>query len=299
VIHFVLAILLQSTEVDPNRLDLGRRGVVTAKVGSLTDLRSGKIVTTDDIAASAGDSQFVFLGEQHATTLHQAMEATIIKALVDAGRNVTVGMEMFTRPKQDVLDLWSGGGLSELDFVQKSEWKTQWGYPYGFYRPVFETVRGNRLPLVALNVPREWVHAVGQGGYDALPTSAKLQLPSELFLGNQDHRRVFDALMGGHSMAGTSMDKMYAAQVLWDEAMADTALKYRTLKPLAANDVFVVIAGAGHVMYDQGINYRIARRKGGKGLTVVMLQSDAPVQVSRGLADFVYVTPAQKPETER
>ena len=27
--------------------------------------------------------------------------------------------------------------------------------------------------------------------------------------------------------------------------------------------VFVVIAGSGHVMYHQGINYRIARRHGG------------------------------------
>ncbi len=289
-IALALKVVAQTADVDPNRLDLGRRGVVTAALGSLTDLRTGKVVSAEDVAKAAESAPFVFLGENHATTLHQAMEATIVKALVADGRNVSVGLEMYTRPKQDVLDLWSSATLSEPDFLEKSEWKTQWGYSFDFYRPVFEAVKENHLPLVGLNVPREWVRSVGRGGYEALPTSAKLQLPPELFLGNVSHRKVFDALMGGHSMTGASVDRMYAAQVLWDEGMADTALKYRALKPTTAKDAFVVIAGSGHVMYGQGINYRIGRRKGGKGITVVMMQSDGPAQVSRGIADYVYVT---------
>ena len=117
-----------------------------------------------------------------------------------------------------------------------------------------------------------------------------MQLPTELFLGNRDHRQVFEAMMGGHQMTGTSMDQMYAAQVLWDEGMADTALKYVARISTTPSTVFVIIAGAGHVMYDQGINYRIARRHGGAGTTLVMLESDVTVEVSRGLGTFVAVT---------
>ncbi len=298
-IAIALTLALQTPDIDPNQLDLGRKGLVMVKVGSLTDLRTGKVVGATEIADAAESVPFVLLGEQHATVLHQQMEATLIQALVAAGRKVTVGLEMYTRPKQDVLDLWSAGSLSEPDFLDKSDWKTQWGFSYDFYRPVFETVRENHLPLVALNVPRDWVHTVGKSGFDALPTSAKLQLPPSLFLGNTNHRKVFDALMGGHSMAGPSMDQMYAAQVLWDEGMADTALKYKALKPATSSDTFVVIAGSGHVMYGQGINFRIDRRKGGKSLSIVMLQSSKPIEVSRGLADYVYVTAPPRPSAQR
>ena len=86
-------------------------------------------------------------------------------------------------------------------------------------------------------------------------------------------------------------DHIYAAQVLWDEGMADTALKYLDSRHPDRKTVFVVIAGSGHVMYGQGINYRIARRHGGEGITVVMAESPQPLTVANGLADFVFVTP--------
>jgi uncharacterized iron-regulated protein len=297
LIHAVALLTALQDQTDPNRLPIGRQGTLRIEPGELADTRSGKAVTFDDFLNATDHCRFVYLGENHATAAHQAMEAQIIQALVNRGRQVIVGVEMYQRPKQDVLDQWSTGQLSEADFLTKSEWKTQWGFDYAFYRPVFETIRLNKLPLVALNVPHEWVHAVAKGGYDAIPMSAKLQLPADLFLGNREHRTVFDAMMGSHSTSGTTMDQMYAAQVLWDEGMADTAIKYIARTTVVPSTVFVVIAGSGHVMYEQGINYRITRRKGGAGTTLVMVQSSAPVEVSKGLGNFVYVTP-NEPETK-
>jgi uncharacterized iron-regulated protein len=284
---FALAV---QAPVDPNQLPIGLAGSVTVAPGTLVDLRTGKTVSLPTFAEAAAHDRFVFLGENHATTAHQQMEADVIKALVSAGRSVEVGVEMYTRPKQDDLDAWSAGSMDEATFLTQSDWNGQWGKDFAYYRPVFQVVKDKHLPLIALNVPRAWVHTVATKGFESLPTSARLQLPPELFLGNKEHRQVFDSLMGGHAMSGSGMDGMYAAQVLWDEAMADTALKYVATQPSDPKAVFVVIAGSGHVMYGQGINYRIARRHGGKGLTMVMLQSNDPVQVARGLGDFAYVT---------
>ena len=264
--------------------------MMTVTPGHLYNLRSGMEANLGDLVEAARQKPFVLIGEEHATKAHQLEEASIIQALLDRGRHVGVGLEMFTRPIQDVLDEWTAKKLSEDEFVQKSDWKHQWGYDYGFYRPVLEAVKQNSLPLIALNIPRPWVHAVGTGGVGKLPTSAKLQLPPEIFLSNQKHRAVFDSMMGGHSMKDTSMDNMYSAQVLWDEGMADTALKYQALRPKDPNDVFVIIAGSGHVMYKQGINYRIHRRTNQSTLTLTMIQSGVSVKVSRGLGDFLYVS---------
>ena len=286
----LLSVLLGQGPTDPNRLPIGPRGERTVALGSLTRLANGKAATPQDVAKAARGKRFVFLGESHATTAHQRMEADVIQALVDDGREVVVGLEMYTRPKQDWLDQWSQGKIEEADFLQKSDWKGQWGFDYGFYRPVFETARKARLPMVALNVPREWVRAVGRGGYAALTTEQRLQLPADLGARNEAHRGVFDALMGGHPMAGPQGENVYSAQVLWDQGMADTAIKYLERVPTSPKTAFVVIAGAGHVMYGQGINSRIARRGAGKGVTLVMVRSDGPVAVSKGIGDFVYAT---------
>jgi uncharacterized iron-regulated protein len=255
-------------------------------------LATGQPATADDVAKAADRHLFVMLGEEHATAPCQAMEADVIQALVRRGRHVVVGMEMYQRPKQAVLDQF--GALQEPDFLQQSDWKGQWGFDFSYYRPVFDVIRRNHIPLIGLNVPRAWVHEVAQGGFEGLTTDAKAELPSDMRLDMTDHRAVFDSLMGGHSTTNTSMDRMYAAQVLWDEGMADTAIRYLSVHRPDRRTVFVIVAGSGHVMYGQGINLRLARRKAGEFLTVVMTESTAPLEVSNGLADFVYVTPSPR-----
>ncbi len=289
---FAFMFLMSAQEqISPYTLPIGRAGQTIVESGRITDLKSGKAATADDIAKAADRHLFVFLGEEHATEPDQQLHSDIIQALVRRGRKVVVGLEMYQRPKQNLLDKWTLGQIEESDFLTQSDWKGQWGYPYPFYRPIFDTVRRFKLPLIGLNVPRDWVRSVGKGGFEALGADPKSQLPETMSLDNKDHRQVFTALMGGHPMTGPTGEHIYSAQVLWDEGMADTALKYLGAHKPNSRTVFVVIAGSGHVMYGQGINYRIAKRKGGDGITVVMAESDEPMSVSNGLADFVMVSP--------
>jgi len=281
-------------EANPLRLPIGTKGEIEVSLGSIYSTRTGKTVTVDDIAKAADGKRFVFLGENHATKEHQQLEADMVAALEARGRKVIVGLEMYTRPKQDWLDQWSAGSLSEEEFLEKSEWKTQWGFSYDFYRPLFEVAKSKQIPMVALNVPRDWVRRVGQRGFAGLTNEQKLQLPADLFLGNADHKKVFEGLMGGHPMTGTQGNNIYAAQVLWDEGMADTAIKWLDRIPKDDKTVFVVVAGVGHVMYGQGINYRIKRRTGQSGITVAMGQAAGQSSVAKGIGDFVYLTEAKK-----
>ena len=79
--------------------------------------------------------------------------------------------------------------------------------------------------------------------------------------------------------------------------MADTALKYISKRygspaNLPKNFVFVIVAGMGHGLYKQGINWRIMRRTGMDTLTMINIEGEKAQPVSRGLADFVYVAPS-------
>jgi uncharacterized iron-regulated protein len=256
----------------------------------MTRLADGVAVSPDDVAKAADKNRFVFLGEQHATPAHQAMQASIIEALVRRGRKVVVGLEMLQRPKQSALDAFIGGKTDEAQFLTDADWKGQWGFDFSFYRPVFDSAKRHKLPMVALNVPRDWVRAVGRGGLSALPAESKGQLPEVIDPNVPDHRKVFESLMGGHPMTGPAAENMLAAQTVWDEGMADSALRFLGPK-IDRKTVFVVLAGSGHVMYGQGINLRLARRGHDSGTSVVMTESSDPLAVSKGIADFFYVSP--------
>jgi len=278
---------LQNAEPDPLVLPIGSKHTVFVQTGELINLRTRKAATPADVAKAAEGTRYVYLGEEHGNALHHQMQADIIRALAADGRHVVVGMEQFTRPVQPNLAGWTLGWYTEEEFIEKSDWKHQWGMDYSLYKPIFDVAKELQLPLVALNIPRDWVHAVGQKGLTGLTDEQKAQLPSEIDLNNATHKQVFQAMIGGHPMTG--MDNMYAAQVLWDTGMADTAVKYMADHP-SPKEVMVVIAGSGHVMYKQGINWRVKGRTGDEGMTVVMGQDEKARDVSAGVGDFFYLT---------
>src|SRR5262249_32030444 len=77
-------------------------------------------------------------------------------------------------------------------------------------------------------------------------------------LGDVAHRAWFKGIFseGGHTADDSDIDSFYTAQVVWDEAMAQTAAK-------ALDDgapQVVVIAGTGHVARGHGVPERVERR---------------------------------------
>lgn len=283
-------------EVDPLRLKITRKDEMTVKPNNWYNLNQGNTSSLDKFLAEADNKHFVFLGESHDHPAHHQIQADVIEGLVKRGRNVIVGFEMFTRPNQENLNPWTLGKWSDEEFIQQADWQKQWGFPYTIYKPIFDVVKQEKLPMVALNVPRDWVRAVGRGGLKALTSEQQSQVPT-VATDNLNHKAVFTGLMGGHPMEGAQGDNIYAAQCLWDEGMADTAIKYVTNrygspKDMPKNTVFVIVAGMGHGLYKQGINWRIWRRTGMDTLTLINIEGDEPMPISRGVGDFVYVAPA-------
>ena len=108
--------LMQS---DPLLLPIGARGSVRVEPSQMISTRTGKTVTADDIAKAAADTRYVYVGESHDNPHHHQMQADVIAALVRAGRDVVVGMEMFTRPNQVNLAPWTMGMWTEEQFIAR------------------------------------------------------------------------------------------------------------------------------------------------------------------------------------
>lgn len=283
----MIAFLLAFQQSDPYLLDINGTGTVTVAPQSFYETKSGKTATTNEIARAAKTVRFVLVGESHDHAKHHAAQAQIIRALAAEGRDVVVGFEMFTRDNQANLAPWTRGMWTKEQFIENANWKTQWGFDFALYEPIFSAVKELRLPMVALNVPRDWVRQVGRTGLSALTEDQRKWVPNPT-LDNDNHRALFTAMMGGHPMTGPQGENIYAAQVTWDEGMATSAVDYMATR-FSKNAVMVVIAGSGHVMYDQCISYRIWKKTGERCLNVVCIDAEGPRQVSKGIADFVFV----------
>lgn len=233
------------------------------------------VVGIDTMVDALSTQSVVFIGESHDQPAHHAVQRALIEALSEK-REVMLGLEMFQAPYQSVLDDYVSGRIDEAAFIAQSEYEKRWGFEYALYRPILELARTKGIRVLALNAPSEVSRAVGRGGLDALDDAQRAALP-ELDLHNEAHRAlVMDALKQHASMGEETLERFYTAQVIWDETMADRAVRGLRGEPLggAAPEsaegegevgepkapLLIVLAGQMHVRAGLGIPSRVIRR---------------------------------------
>ncbi|CAK9108340.1 unnamed protein product [Durusdinium trenchii] len=180
-------------------------------------------------------------------------------------QRVAVGVEYFSRQQQPTLDTLifdkskDALGSSPSKFREACDWDRVWSYDWELYAPLFRFCQLNLNRIVGLNLPLEAVLVVSRGGLEAAPEWLREQLPP-LDLTQEKHRRRFEDMLrmpledavGRMSLPLSNwspkqeLNKMYQAQVLWDEYMANTAAKYLT----DVGGRLVVLAGTNHVWRD-------------------------------------------------
>ncbi len=218
----------------------------------------------------------VFLGELHDSEQDHAAQLDILQELYARNPDLAIGMEMFQRPYQEVLDRYIAGEITEEEFVEQSEYEKLWGFPWELYAPIMRFARENKIPVLALNAPGQTVSRVARGGVEALTPEDLVYIPpiSELDLSNNNYRNFVQGAFGAHGAHGNfDFDNFFTAQVIWDETMAAMIAEYRTINP---ESQVVVLAGQGHVIYGYGIPDRVERRLGEDLETQIVLLNPVP-----------------------
>ena len=81
--------------------------------------RTGKAVSFDEMIRDLTTAQVVYIGEIHTDPHHHGIQLQILKQLSQAHPHLSVGMEMFDKTYQPLLDSWSRGDLDEGVFFGK------------------------------------------------------------------------------------------------------------------------------------------------------------------------------------
>lgn len=220
------------------------------------DGNTGKQIAFDEVVTRARAANVVIVGEQHDQPSHHELQRRVV-ATLGAEPGLAVGFEMLTWPTQPALDRFSHGELTPQQLADEVNWSKAWGFAFSMYEPIFADAQRAGARVYALNPPRDLVRAVRRGGVEKLPPAERSQVP-ELDMGDDLHRAWFEGIIKeGHPVPQRDLDGFYRAQVLWDESMAEGAVK--ALDAGAAR--VVVLCGVGHVAFGRGVPQRVERRR--------------------------------------
>lgn len=231
----------------------------------------------------AHDHPVILLGEHHDRAADHAWQLTTIDTLA-WHEPVVLGLEMFPRATQPVLDRWTAGELDEAAFLRETDWQHVWGFDPDLYWPIFRWARDHRVPMVALNVSSALVHRVAQAGWAAVPAAARegVGTPAPP---SAEYRAMLREAMGDH--AGAALDRFIAAQQVWDRAMAEAIVAARTRFP---QRTVVGLMGAGHLEHRWGVPAQLAAL-GVRDALVLIPEQHLCQPPGAGYADAVWVEP--------
>ena len=275
---------------------------VCAPVGEWT-VPGGARIESNEVLTRAARGSVVLLGESHDNADHHRWQLQTLGALAALRKKLVLGFEMFPRRVQGALDRWIAGELSEEEFLRASDWSRVWGMETEHYLPLFHFARINRIPMLALNVEREFVQAVRARGFEAVAPEKREGVTaaapaSEAYL--DWLYRVYSEHAEKGRIAGRGdpdFRRFVEAELVWDSAMGQAIAQSIARTPEA---LVVGIMGSGHIRFGHGVPHQL------ESLGVTRLASLLPWsagtdcgEFSKGLATAVFGLPAEQPGRTR
>ncbi len=257
--------------------------------GTILNMSTGKAVSFETLVADLGSEDVIFIGEVHDNPEHHLIQVQLLQALTARHAPVTVGMEFFEAPRQEILDRYMNGVLTEEEFLARVEWGKTWGYPYRFYRALIQETRRSGSCLLALNAPRSIVKKVARSGLKSLESHERAQVAEIVHLKNSEHRAFLREVYELHTHGELrDFDFFYQAQCVWEDTMAENLVKELVREPRKA----VVFSGNGHIVHGFGIPDRTRVRLPVTTATLILYPLYPKKRIEEGAADFVWLTGA-------
>ncbi len=253
--------------------------------GSIISSAARSAVSFEEMMADLNTVRIIYVGETHTSAAHHGMQLEILTRLHQQNPDILVGMEMFDRSYQPVLDQWSAGGLDRQAFIEKVHWYANWRFDFDLYAPLLAYIQEHRLPLVGLNIPGHVSSRIAVGGLANLPEADKTYLPETIDTSNAGHRAHVEKIFKRHKLPGYDhFEYFYTAQCVWEDAMAEA------IAGRIGDKTMLVLAGSGHILNRFGIPDRAYTRTRLPFRTVLPVA--AGDRIALEAADYIWVSPA-------
>ena len=240
------------------------------------------------IMEQSDSARVVLVGETHTRYDHHLVQLEILKYLYQKSPDIALGVEWFQQPFQKHLDDYIAGEITEKEMLHLTEYFNRWKYDYRLYQPVMQYARENKIPIIALNAPRELISALAESEFDDLPPGLKAQLPDSYDWSDKNYEKRLRDIYELHPEYNGKFENFMRSQLTWDETMAERAAQYLQENPGAR---MLVLAGSGHIMFGSGIPNRIKRRIDVDQFSILVSEDFLPI--SNDIADYLVLSVEQ------
>ncbi|ANP65287.1 TPA: ChaN family lipoprotein [Vibrio alginolyticus] len=240
----------------------------SAEVTSFYDYQlytpSGEHIALSKLPIELQQADVILIGEWHTHAGVHRFQTDMLKQLTSYDRSLALSMEQFTRDKQPVVDAYLRGEIGEQYLMKQAN---AWPNYESDYRPLVEFAKQKNLPVIAANAPKSIVRCIGRQGLDyinKLDDDQRMFIAQAINTGSSPYKEKFMASM--HHGKPEQTEKQFAAQVTWDETMAESIVSYLDDNPGAQ---IVHVAGKFHT--EQGLGTAASILSRNPSLKVVVI----------------------------
>lgn len=261
------------------------------------DARTGELLSIAALADRVRSAEVVLFGEFHDDLVAHRVQLELVERLAADSADRILGLEMFERDVQPVLDDYVTGRIDEATFRAGSR---PWSNYAADYRPLVEAAIRGGWAVAATNLPQVLASSIARYGLGALASldldtrrnaAAELQCPEDeywvRFLEAMDASTATDST--AHASADPLLVRTYEAQCARDETMAET------IAAMMDDRRILHVNGAFHSDFHLGIVPRVLRRAPDADILVISALAvddleDLAIDEHRDRADFLIFT---------
>lgn len=214
----------------------------------------GQALSLQNLPSELLTADVILVGEWHTHPGVHRFQTDLLHTL-SSQRSVALSMEQFTRDKQPVINQYLAGEIGEQPLISEGN---AWPNYESDYRPLVELAKRQGLDVIAANAPKAIVRCIGRQGIgylDKLDETERHYLAAEINTADSLYKNKFMASM--HHGQPEQTERQYAAQITWDETMAESIVNYRKAHPQTQ---IVHVAGKFHTEGGLGTANSILRR---------------------------------------
>ena len=244
--------------------------------GEIRDLRTGQVLTAEQLLAALARPSRLIVGEQHDNRDHHALQLWLLQALGEQRTQGSLLLEMLTPDQQPHVDQVRQASKPPADLRDALAW--QEGWDWALYGPIIQFALTQPYPLLAANLDPLEVRAAYT--HPAMPSGSRSSAEA---VKDELLKQVRDSHCG--LLPKSQLPAMLAVQQQRDRRMAE--------RLLAAPEPALLFAGAFHARKDVGVPIHLMDLGAQEGATVLMLAQQGS-EVTVGMADYVWYTPKVK-----
>jgi uncharacterized iron-regulated protein len=242
--------------------------------GEIRDLRSGQVLTAQQLLTRLAEPEQLIIGEQHDNADHHAVQLWVLRSLGEQRPQGSLLLEMLTPDQQPRIDQVHQSITPPADLPGALAWQDGWDW--NLYGPIVRFALTQPYPLLAANLNSAEIRTVYRNPPVLKGQRSNVESVKTVLL-----EQISDSHCG--LLPESQMPAMLAVQQQRDRRMAE--------RLLAAPAPSILLAGAWHARKDVGVPLHVVDLGGIETPTVLML-AEQGAEVTATMADYVWFTPA-------